>query len=123
MSRFIDADERVAAFEKKKTKAYEKAMKHLYGMNRDHKLFNQYMEIVRKCEYVIAVLKCTPAADVLPVAYCQFKKNPSGVNRYCTKCGSYIEDREYENHTIKFCYFCGSRVIGGEGVTKNEQRS
>lgn len=72
-------------------------------------------------EDCLNAIEAVQPVDAVPVAYCQFKKNASGVNRYCTKCGAYLEDREYENHTIKFCYYCGSRVVLEKGERNDDQ--
>ena len=69
------------------------------------------------------------AADALKKAYlriaelesqlpkeCEFKRNadriPNARNRYCTQCGSYLSDEEWENHSVRDCYYCGSKVKG-----------
>ena len=44
------------------------------------------------------------------VRICEFKKYSSGVNRHCTACGAYLTDTEYENHTVRYCYYCGAKV-------------
>lgn len=44
------------------------------------------------------------------VRICEFAKMSSGVNRRCTACGAYLKDEEYENHTIRYCYYCGAKV-------------
>lgn len=53
-----------------------------------------------------------PTVDAVPVVHGQFVKNETGVNRHCTACGAYLEDREYENHTVRFCYYCGAKMDG-----------
>lgn len=51
----------------------------------------------------------------------EFKKYPTGTNRYCTKCGAYLSDEEYENHTIKFCYYCGTPIKQEEEMEREEE--
>lgn len=60
----------------------------------------------------LAQLDELEAVDAVPVVHGQFVKNETGVNRHCTACGAYLEDREYENHTVRFCYYCGAKMKG-----------
>lgn len=61
---------------------------------------------------VLDSIDCQPTIAVVPVVHGQFVKNETGVNRHCTACGAYLEDREYENHTVRFCYYCGAKMKG-----------
>lgn len=58
--------------------------------------------------------KLTKAVQPATVALGRFVKNSSGVNRRCTACGAYLSDAEFENHTIRFCYFCGVPIEKGD---------
>lgn len=62
---------------------------------------------------VMGMIEDAPTIEAIPVVHGQFVKNETGVNRHCTACGAYLEDREYENHTVRFCYYCGAKM-GGE---------
>lgn len=48
-----------------------------------------------------------------PTVSGRFIKHSSGVNRRCTACGAYLSDEEFENHTIRFCYYCGVPIEKG----------
>lgn len=63
---------------------------------------------------ILFAIEQAPTVDAAPVVHGQFVKNETGVNRHCTACGAYLEDREYENHTVRFCYYCGAKMDGKE---------
>ena len=65
--RIIDADALIDTFESKKAKAHDKSMKHLYGQNKNDKLYRKDCETESRCEYVLSVLRTTPTVDAVPV--------------------------------------------------------
>ena len=67
--RLIDAKALIDTFETKKAKAHEKSIKHLYGQNKNDKLYRKDCETESRCEYVLSVLRTTPTVDAVPVVF------------------------------------------------------
>lgn len=65
--RLIDAKVLIDTFEVKKAKAHDKSIKHLYGQNKNEKLYRKDCETESRCEYVLSVLRTTPTVDAVPV--------------------------------------------------------
>ena len=121
--RLIDANALIDTFETKKAKAHDKSIKHLYGQNKNDKLYRKDCETESRCEYVLSVLRTAPTVDAVPVVHAHWRRY-SYDEAICTHCG-YDRWTEFEcskeaderwGELPMYCENCGARMDGADDV-------
>ena len=117
MSRYIDADALIDTFEAKKAKAHDKSIKHLYGQNKNDKLYRKDRETESRCEYVLSVLRTTPTVDAVPVVHGEWIETEMGYDDYawvCTVCGEpwVLNAGTPSENDMNYCPNCGAKMDG-----------
>ena len=110
--RLIDAKALIDTFETKKAKAHEKSIKHLYGQNKNDKLYRKDCETESRCEYVLSVLRTTPTVDAVPVVHGYDTSGGMSLFR-CSVCGWFCWDTYCgDTDTYNYCPNCGAKMKG-----------